>query len=82
MNIDVNDLLTKEHKKELGEALFQKLLVGIEQLEFSKSKKITVSNFIQAEIDEAFSHGFIASELDCAAIGRKITAKIIGGLGE
>jgi len=77
MNINTTDFLTDDQKKEIGVALTKKILTGIEQIQFSKAKKIDLISFINADVENAFENGDLYEYLDFSEMGKKISKKMM-----
>ncbi|MDH3325884.1 MAG: hypothetical protein OEM38_04105 [Gammaproteobacteria bacterium] len=80
MNINASDFLTAEQKKEIGAALTTKILDGIEQMQFSKAKKLDLVSSFNQIIENAFENGDLYDQMDFAAVGKKLSKKVLDAI--
>ena len=81
MNVDIDpvDLLTDEQKRSLGNALFSKMLKGVEDVKFD-SKPINLSVEIKEEIENILQNGDVWEYVNFDGIGKALSNKILKGI--
>ena len=83
MNIDIDpvDLLNDDQKNKIGDALFNKMLKGIEGVEFS-NRPIDLHEDIKDEIGNILENGDIWEHVDFEKIGKALSNKILKGVSK
>ena len=80
MNIDAHDFLTDEQKSQLGTALFEKMLKGINDIKVLKGKGVDISAIVNEEITALFEIGAVYENIDHSAISKAMSKKILAAI--
>lgn len=76
------DLMTDEQKQALAQAMTDKLLDGIQSIEFSKAKKVDLTGLCKSEIEAWFNNGDIYENVDFNTLGNVLTGVVIKAIQE